>query len=199
MGTHLSTRPDGAITPCCRSRDTLGNIRDMTFEQAWNSERQQKLREDMLEGRRNQYCFQCWDMEDQGSVSMRQSMNKTRQTNFDNDQFVEDIVKLAPTIQVVEFAGGEPLMDPLHYKVLEALEPFGNNISVKYSTNLSKLKFGKFDTLSSWSKFKGVDLSLSIDGHPVLNDYIRTESDTKVLAQNLRDVKRELGGKYKGR
>lgn len=261
--THLSTRPDGAITPCCRSRDTLGNIRDITFEQAWNSDRQQQLRTDLLSGVRNKHCFQCWDMEDQGSVSMRQSMNKTRermipnkcakimpfeipvlelkmsnlcnfrcrtckpdlsttwlkdwakvkdeyesigvfndttrQTNFDNDQFVEDILRLAPTIEVVEFAGGEPLMDPLHYKVLEALEPFGDRISVKYSTNLSKVKFGKFDTIASWSKFRAVDLSLSIDGHPELNNYIRSESDTDVLAQNLVAVKRELGEKYQGR
>ena len=76
--THLSTRPDGAITPCCRSRDTLGNIKDMTFEEAWNSERQQKLRTQLLNGERPKYCFQCFDMEDQGSISMRQSMNKTR-------------------------------------------------------------------------------------------------------------------------
>ena len=261
--THLSTRPDGAITPCCRSRDTLGSIRDMTFEQAWNSERQQQLRKDLLSGVRNKHCFQCWDMEDQGSVSMRQSMNKTReymipesctakmpfvvpvlelkmsnlcnfrcrtckpdlsttwlkdwsavkheyesldlhndtkrQTNFDNDQFVEDIVKLAPTIEIVEFAGGEPLMDPLHYKVLHALEPFASNITVKYSTNLSKVKFGKFDTIASWAKFRKVDLSLSIDGHPELNNYIRTESDTDVLAENLKLVRAELGDKYDGR
>ena len=261
--THLSTRPDGAITPCCRSRDTLGNIRNMTFEEAWNSDRQRQLRKDLLSGVRNKHCFQCWDMEDQGSVSMRQSMNKTRQhmiptqlepimpfvvpvlelkmsnlcnfrcrtckpdlsttwlkdwaevkheyesldlhndtkrqTNFDNDQFVEDIVKLAPTIEVVEFAGGEPLMDPLHYKVLEALEPFASNITVKYSTNLSKVKFGKFDTIASWAKFRAVDLSLSIDGYPELNNYIRTESDTDVLAKNLQLVKRELKEKYDGR
>ena len=261
--THLSTRPDGAITPCCRSRDTLGNIRDMTFEEAWNSERQQRLRKDLLSGVRNKHCFQCWDMEDQGSVSMRQSMNKTReymipksctaempfvvpvlelkmsnlcnfrcrtckpdlsttwlkdwaevkheyesldlhndtkrQTNFDNDQFVEDILKLAPTIEIVEFAGGEPLMDPLHYKVLHALEPFASNITVKYSTNLSKVKFGKFDTIASWAKFRKVDLSLSIDGHPELNNYIRTESDTDVLAENLKLVRAELGNKYDGR
>jgi len=261
--THLSTRPDGAITPCCRSRDTLGNIKDMTFEEAWNSERQQQLRKDLLSGVRNKHCVQCWDMEDQGSVSMRQSMNKTReymipdsctaempfvvpvlelkmsnlcnfrcrtckpdlsttwlkdwnavkheyesldlqndtkrQTNFDNDQFVEDIVKLAPTIEIVEFAGGEPLMDPLHYKVLHALEPFASNITVKYSTNLSKVKFGKFDTIASWAKFRKVDLSLSIDGHPELNNYIRTESDTDVLAENLKLVRAELGDKYDGR
>ena len=261
--THLSTRPDGAITPCCRSRETLGNIRDMTFEQAWNSERQQQLRTELLSGKRAKLCFQCWDMEDQGSVSMRQSMNKTRQhmipskctqempfevpvlelkmsnlcnfrcrtckpdlsttwlkdwnavkheyeshgltndtkrqTNFDNDQFVEDILRLAPTIEIVEFAGGEPLMDPLHYKVLEALEPFASNITVKYSTNLSKVKFGKFDTIASWAKFKAVDLSLSIDGYPELNNYIRTESDTDVLAKNLQLVKSELKEKYVGR
>ena len=261
--THLSTRPNGDITPCCRSRDTLGNIKEMTFEQAWNSERQKQLRKDLLTGVRNKYCFQCWDMEDQGSISMRQSMNKirsdmvpkkldavmpfvvpvlelkmsnlcnfrcrtckpelsttwmkdwnevkheyeslgivnntAREENFNNDQFLQDILKLAPTIEIVEFAGGEPLMDPLHYKVLEVLEPYASNITVKYSTNLSKLKFGKFDTIASWAKFRKVDLSLSIDGHPALNDYIRTESDTKVLAQNLRDVKRELGSKYEGR
>ena len=261
--THLSTRPDGAITPCCRSRDTLGSIRNMTFEEAWNSERQQQLRTDLLSGVRNKHCFQCWDMEDQGSMSMRQSMNKTRshmipetcepimpfevpvlelkmsnlcnfrcrtckpdlsttwlkdwaevkheyesldlhndtkrQTNFDNDQFVEDILKLAPTIEIVEFAGGEPLMDPLHYKVLHALEPFASNITVKYSTNLSKVKFGKFDTIASWAKFRKVDLSLSIDGHPELNNYIRTESDTDVLAENLKLVRAELGDKYDGR
>ena len=103
------------------------------------------------------------------------------------------------TLTNIYFAGGEPLMDPLHYKVLEALEPFGKNISVKYSTNLSKLVFGKFDTLASWSKFREVDLSLSIDGYPQLNNYIRTESDTDVLAQNLREVKSALGNKYKGR
>ena len=95
-----------------------------------------------------------------------------RQTNFDNDQFVEDILKLAPTIEIVEFAGGEPLMDPLHYKVLHALEPFASNITVKYSTNLSKVKFGKFDTIASCAMFRNVDLSLCIDGHPELNNYI---------------------------
>ncbi len=261
--THLSTRPNGDITPCCRSRDTLGNIKDMTFEQAWNSERQQQLRKDLLTGVRNKHCFQCWDMEDQGSVSMRQSMNKirddmvpkklnalmpfvipvlelkmsnlcnfrcrtckpelsttwmkdwsavkheyenlgivnntAREENFKNDQFVEDILRLAPTIEIVEFAGGEPLMDPLHYKVLEVLEPYASNITVKYSTNLSKVKFGKFDTIASWAKFKAVDLSLSIDGHPELNNYIRTESNTDVLAKNLKLVRDELGDKYDGR
>jgi len=261
--THLTTKPNGDIAPCCRSRDTLGNIKSMTFEQAWNREKQQKLRKQLLNGERPGHCFQCFDMEDQGSMSMRQSMNRdrehmipdvcepvmpykipvlelkmsnlcnfrcrtckpdlsttwmrdwnkvkheyeshgirnttTKDNYFDNDQFVQDIVKLAPTIEIVEFAGGEPLMDPLHYKVLEALEPFGDRISVKYSTNLSKLKFGKFDTIASWSKFKGVDLSLSIDGYPELNNYIRTESNTDVLAQNLHDVKRELGDKFDGR
>ena len=53
-------------------------------------------------------------------------------------------------MEIVEFAGGEPLMDPMHYKVLEALRPYGEHITVKYSTNLSKLKYGKFDALEAW-------------------------------------------------
>ena len=261
--THLSTRPNGDITPCCRSRETLGNIKEMTLEEAWNGEKQQELRRQLLNGEQAPLCYQCWDMEKQGSMSLRQSMNKVRdymipakldkfmpfkvpvlelklsnlcnfrcrtckpdlsttwmkdwnlvkseyeshgivnttarETNFDNDQFIEDIVRLAPTIEIVEFAGGEPLMDPLHYKILDALKPFGSKISVKYSTNLSKVKFGKFDTIDTWSYFKGVDLSLSIDGHPKLNNYIRTESDTDILAKNLKEVRTALGKKYSGR
>ena len=77
--THLSTKPNGDIAPCCRSRDTLGSIKNMTFEEAWNSERQQKLRTQLLSGERPEHCFQCFDMEDQGSISMRQSMNKARE------------------------------------------------------------------------------------------------------------------------
>jgi radical SAM protein with 4Fe4S-binding SPASM domain len=263
---HLSTRVDGNVAPCCRSMQTVGNIADETLEQIWNNKHMQKLRKELLNDERPEGCWPCYQLEDQGSVSMRQTMNKTRnwmypfdedeehtqvpfnipvlelklsnlcnfrcrtckpdlsttwlkdwakvkdeyedigwkndttrQENYNNPEFLANIEKLAPTMEIVEFAGGEPLMDPMHYKVLEALRPHGEHITVKYSTNLSKLKYGKFDALEAWKDFRSVDISLSIDGHPELNEYIRTEANTKQIAENLKKVKLELGDKFEAR
>lgn len=260
---HLSTRVDGNIAPCCRSMDTIGNIKESTLQEVWNNENIQKLRQQFLNNEKPEGCSVCWKMEDQGSKSMRQSMNQVRenmlpatlakkmpfaipvlelklsnlcnfrcrtckpdlsttwmkdwsavsdeydaigmkwktgrQENYDNDQFLEDIIRLGPSLEIIEFAGGEPLMDPMHYKVLDALQPFAHNIQVKYSTNLSKLTYGKYNALEAWTAFKGVDISLSVDGYPELNQYIRTESNNKALEENLKLVKKELGEKLEGR
>lgn len=261
--THLSTRVDGNVAPCCRSMDTVGSIKENTLSEIWNNENMQKLRQQFMNNERPEGCWPCWQLENQGSVSMRQSMNDTRkhmmpdalslempfeipvlelklsnlcnfrcrtckpdlsttwmkdwnkvkseyenvgmncktgrQENYDNDKFLEDIVRLGPSLEVIEFAGGEPLMDPMHYKVLEALQPFAHNIQVKYSTNLSKLTYGRYNALQAWTKFKGVDISLSIDGYPELNEYIRTEANTEVVKNNLIEVRKELGDKFVGR
>jgi radical SAM protein with 4Fe4S-binding SPASM domain len=122
-----------------------------------------------------------------------------RQENYDNDKFLEDIERLGPSLEIIEFAGGEPLMDPMHYKVLEALQPYAHNIQVKYSTNLSKLTYGRYNALDAWTAFKGVDVSLSLDGYPDLNDYIRTESNASVIKENLNAVRNVLGNKFDGR
>lgn len=261
--THLSTRVDGNVAPCCRSMDTVGSIKENTLSEIWNNEHMQSLRKKFMNNERPEGCWPCWQLEDQGSKSMRQSMNDTRkdmmplalslempfeipvlelklsnlcnfrcrtckpdlsttwmkdwdkvkseyesvgmkwqtgrQENYDNDQFLEDIVRLGPSLEIIEFAGGEPLMDPMHYKVLDALQPFAHNIQVKYSTNLSKLTYGRYNALQAWTKFKGVDISLSIDGYPELNEYIRTEANTEVVKNNLFEVRKALGDKFIGR
>jgi len=261
--THLSTRVDGRIAPCCRSMDTVGDITKNTLQEVWNNDYMQKLRTQFLNNERPEGCWQCWKLEDQGSVSMRQSMNKFRehmipknlsakmpfeipvlelklsnlcnfrcrtckpdlsttwmkdwdkvkheydaigmkystgrQENYDTDTVLEDLTKLGPSLEIIEFAGSEPLMDPMHYKVLDALQPFAHNIQVKYSTNLSRLTYGRYNALQAWKNFKGVDLSLSIDGYPELNEYIRTEANTSTLKENLNLVRTELGDKFEGR
>lgn len=122
-----------------------------------------------------------------------------RQENYNTDKFLEDIEKLGPSLEIIEFAGGEPLMDPMHYKVLDALQPYAHNIQVKYSTNLSKLEYGRYNALDAWKSFKSVDISLSMDGYPELNDYIRTESNASQIKENLITVRSELGNKFDGR
>ena len=258
--THFSTRTNGDITPCCRYMGKIGNIKEQSLEEIWNGEYMRELRRQFLADQRPGGCWQCWELEDSGGISMRQSMLFNRDYQFERseeqsfkvpvielkmsnlcnlrcrtckpdlsttwlkdwetvrgmyaaagmnpstdrmenygEEFFEALMRLAPTIDILEFAGGEPLMDPAHYRVLESLGEYAKNIEVKYSTNLSRLGIGKWDVMSLWKGFRSVDLSVSMDGHPELNDYIRTESDTRKIAENIKAVREELGPRAKGR
>ena len=67
---------------------------------------------------------------------------------FDNsDNWWASFEKLLPYFRRVEFAGGEPLMDPYHYKILDMLAPYGKNIEIKY--NVSYFPLNKQQLMSS--------------------------------------------------
>ena len=69
--TGLATREDGAIKVCCRSLP-IGNIKDMSLEEAWNSDKMKQVRKQVLNGERPDVCQPCFDLEDQGVQSLRQ-------------------------------------------------------------------------------------------------------------------------------
>lgn len=112
-----------------------------------------------------------------------------------NEQFIKDIEELLPSIKEFEFAGGEPLMDPLHFRVLERI-PKPQNVILKYSTNLTNLQAKKDrNIIELWKKFKAIRLTISIDGYPELNSYVRYGSDWNDICNNIREVKEGLGNK----
>ena len=77
---HLNVSPDGNATPCCATDNVangpLGNTHQQTLEEIWNCPKQKQLRVDMLSGTPNEYCKRCYEHEDAGFFSMRQSANK---------------------------------------------------------------------------------------------------------------------------
>lgn len=140
-----------------------------------------------------------WDIIKNEYELIGHKFKDTNQNHFNSDNFLNSILNLSKTVKVLEFAGGEPLVDPLHYKILNLLLPVANNLSLKYSTNLSILKFGKHNVIKLWKKFKNIDLSISLDGTEELNNYIRTGSNTNKIKENLFKVRKELGDKFNGR
>ena len=107
---------------------------------------------------------------------------------FEKDQnFWSNLEKLLPYFRRVEFAGGEPLMDPTHYRILDMLAPYGDNIEIKYATNgtVTGIKGGR--TIHDyWPKFKKVSVNVSIDGiHDVYN-HIRGNGDFTQVEENVK-------------
>lgn len=105
----------------------------------------------------------------------------------DKDWFWENLEKNAPYFRRVEFAGGEPLMDPQHYKILDMLKPYGENIEIKYATNGTMIGIKGGRTIHDyWPHFKSVAVNVSIDGiHDVYN-YIRSGSDFSLVEENIK-------------
>lgn len=110
---------------------------------------------------------------------------------FDNtNNWWNDFERLIPHFRRVEFAGGEPLMDPQHYKILDMLKPYGKNIELKYATNGTTLGISKGRTIHDyWPHFRSIAVNVSIDGiHDVYN-YIRSNSNFSEVERNIDEIK----------
>ena len=110
---------------------------------------------------------------------------------FDNsDKWWTSFEKLLPYFRRVEFAGGEPLMDPYHYKILDMLAPYGKNIEIKYATNGTTLGIKGGRTIHDyWPKFKSVAVNVSIDGIHVVYEYIRGNGKFSEIEENIKVFK----------
>lgn len=108
----------------------------------------------------------------------------------DTDNWWTSFEKLIPHFRRVEFAGGEPLMDPQHYKILDMLKPYGNNIELKYATNGTTLGIKDGRTIHDyWPYFRSIAVNVSIDGINKVYDYIRTNSSFSLVEENIKIFK----------
>jgi MoaA/NifB/PqqE/SkfB family radical SAM enzyme len=110
---------------------------------------------------------------------------------FDNsDNWWESFTKLLPYFRRVEFAGGEPLMDPYHYEILDLLAPYGKNIELKYATNGTTLGIKGGRTIHDyWPKFKSIAVNVSIDGIHDVYEYIRGNDKFEKIEENIKVFK----------
>jgi molybdenum cofactor biosynthesis enzyme MoaA len=106
----------------------------------------------------------------------------------DSDNWWNSFEKLLPYFRRVEFAGGEPLMDPTHYRILDKLSTYGSNIEIKYATNLTILGKSNRNVWQYWPKFKSVAVNVSIDGIGSSYEYIRGNASWAELINNIRQV-----------
>lgn len=107
----------------------------------------------------------------------------------DNPNWWNSFENLIPHFRRVEFAGGEPLMDPQHYKILDMLSSYGSQIEIKYATNLSLLGKSNRTIWEYWPRFKSVAVNVSIDGIGDVYEYIRGNGRWSELVNNIKQIK----------
>jgi MoaA/NifB/PqqE/SkfB family radical SAM enzyme len=121
-----------------------------------------------------------------GDDSKKKFINITKKTEND---VIDNII--SNNIDLVYFAGGEPLITPYHYKLIDIMITMGiaSNINLRYNTNLSTLKYKSIDITERWSHFKSVEICPSIDMVGEHAEYHRYGTDWKQISANLHMIR----------
>lgn len=96
----------------------------------------------------------------------------------ENDNFWSDLSQYSDRVHSVYINGGEPLLGKKHIKFLEKLNP---NCKIKYNSNATIVTD---DIIEAWSRFKKVEMNISIDDIEERNNYIRYPSKWKEIIDN---------------
>jgi radical SAM protein with 4Fe4S-binding SPASM domain len=249
---HLNATPKGDVYPCCSNDYTqpVGNTKDNSLEEIFNSPKMKELRVDMLNEKKNSICDFCYKHEEAGPYSFRNYSKEQFANRFDEivpttqedgtvDEFkmryfdirfsnicnfkcrtcgsefsskwgeemrknydpkhpvlihvddnkgtvLDEVLEHIEHIDLAYFAGGEPLITDEHYTMLEAMIRKGRtDITLRYNTNASNIKYKKHDVLELWKHFKKIELSCSIDHYGERAEYMRKGTDWGVVENNL--------------
>lgn len=94
--------------------------------------------------------------------------NKQRKTAL------AEIIGFLPHAEKIYFAGGEPLLAPEHYEILNQLILCNNtDLELYYNTNFTRLKFRDIDITDVWKNFSNVTIGASIDAMGTVAEYVR--------------------------
>lgn len=92
---HQNIKHEGKVGACWRYPDRIGDYKHQSLAEIWNSDQTKKLRKMLLNDERPQGCRSCWDFEDSGVVSTRQTCNETysNQYNVNFDQILSKLTE----------------------------------------------------------------------------------------------------------
>jgi len=109
-----------------------------------------------------------------------------RQTWTDNQQAWDMVVNTmlsAEKLEYIHLIGGEPLLMPRFYELIDALYNAGKtDVYIGFTTN--GMLFNK-DLMQKLQVFRHVDIGVSLEGLGATNDFCRTGADTKLVISNL--------------
>lgn len=101
-------------------------------------------------------------------------------------KLLEEVLTHIEHIDLAYFAGGEPLITDEHYVMLEEMIRMKRtDITLRYNTNASNIKYKNHDVLDLWKHFKRIELSCSIDHFGERAEYLRKGTDWAKVESNL--------------
>jgi sulfatase maturation enzyme AslB (radical SAM superfamily) len=117
----------------------------------------------------------------------------TSKINIPDDEVMDDLFEnVLPTVENIEFSGGEPFYTRDMYKTLQRMidDPRidTSKISLAYNTNMSILEYKGWTVKTLWPHFKAIHVTVSLDGTGKLFNYFRTDGDYDTVLKNITEA-----------
>lgn len=105
-------------------------------------------------------------------------------TWYKKSSFLDSVKNQAHHIKELYFAGGEPLLIPEHYAILQFMidEGYAKDCILRYNSNATDISQRLLDM---WEYFKEVKFNFSIDSVGQKNNYIRHPSKWDSIVSNM--------------
>lgn len=151
-----------------------------------------------IDVRYSNFCnFKCRTCYDEYSSSILNEDNKEKGKNNNiiifpgktESDLVNQILDHVEHAKKIYFAGGEPLIQPEHWKVLDKLIELGKtDVELYYNTNLSSLRYKDNTVLDYWKQFDNITVAASIDGWKEPAEFWRSGTKWEVIVDHIRQI-----------
>jgi len=89
---HMHTWPAGTTYPCCMADPDLpiGDTKTQSLQEIWNSSQLRKIRLNMLQDKKSPECRRCYELEENGMWTLRNSSNENFQHHWNKVESTSD-------------------------------------------------------------------------------------------------------------
>ena len=182
----LCIHPDGLASPCCIFDQNLFlDINNLDWNDPWHGLRDgsgcsackhpgPSYKDTFDSFKNNEYAIRHLDVRNNNLCNLECTIcnsyysskwaDRLGETKFINTNFDVDLTN----VEHIYFAGGEPLINPKHWQVLDSI-PDPSKVIFQYNSNLTSIK----NIEKYWPRFKRVFVNASMDAIGVLGEQLR--------------------------
>lgn len=104
------------------------------------------------------------------------------------------ILEQLHNVDVIFFAGGEPLTQDKYYEILQYCvdNDLAKDITLWVTTNFTRIFYKNFNTVELWKHFKSVEVTASIDGSYERGEYLRKGCSWDDIVKNREYLLQEI-------
>jgi sulfatase maturation enzyme AslB (radical SAM superfamily) len=108
---------------------------------------------------------------------------------WETNEFFQFSEHLLSRVERVNITGGEPFMIPEVLTILDRLLLVKDTVCISFNTNMTILTE---KILSRLEQFKNLEISVSLEGVGVMNNYLRYPSKWEEIAENIQTVQQRI-------
>lgn len=168
-GFNDKTRP---FCNRCENLEIRGQSSLRTNTYFLSEKRELKLLQFKLSNKCQLACFHCGPSHSSTYAKKFNITPRIKKAFEINDVFLKELVEILPNLSKIKFTGGEPFLDPDHWKILDYLKDIDrSHCELEYITN----GISPFQP-RLWEGWKSVKCCVSVDGYEETYEWFRRGS-----------------------